>query len=114
MKLDKFYFLSDLIETPDFLEYESYKALSVKHILSHLDINYDWLESKTFYAADERKKDKVKGAALKKDDFLKNEMSSWIEELKLKLEPLDHYYQLLTEETSLDEYLNSVSWEMKA
>ena len=54
MKLDKFYFLSDLIEKTNFLEYDSYKIVSVKHVLSHLDVDHDWLESKTFYSADEK------------------------------------------------------------
>jgi hypothetical protein len=113
-KLDKFYFLSDLIETQDFFEFDYFKSLSVKHILSHLDMNQDWLDSKTFYASDESKNKKIKGSALKKDDFLKNEIESWIQNVKSKLEPLESYYQLLTDETSLDEYLNAVSWEMKA
>ena len=38
----------------------------------------------------------------------------WLSGIKSDLEPLDHHYQLLTDETSLDEYLSAVSWEMKA
>ena len=93
-KLDKFYYVSDLIGKNNISDNDSFASLSVKHILSDLDLNLDWINSADFYSPESDKTEKVKGNALITGDFLSEEISDWLSGIKQRLENSGSYYQL--------------------
>ena len=110
---DKAYILGDHINAIDFDLYSEAKDVSFKHILSSLDFDYDWISPSDFYATELSSNKKVKGKALTSSNFLKKEIEKWRSQLVESLSLRQISYQLITDKTTLDSYLNDLSWEMR-
>ena len=105
--------MGDHINAIDFDLYSEAKDVSFKHILSSLDFDYDWISPSDFYATELSSNKKVKGKALTSSNFLKKEIEKWRSQLVESLSLRQISYQLITDKTTLDSYLNDLSWEMR-
>ena len=111
-RVDKAYKAADLLDEFDFDNLAEVKEVSFKHILSSLDVHYEWMKASDFYSSSESGKRKVKGKSLHPSDYLKN-IEDLREKIRSELEKKHISYQLITDKTSLDSYLTDLSWEMK-
>ncbi|MFW7381688.1 MAG: DUF58 domain-containing protein [Oligoflexus sp.] len=108
-KFDQLYLLSDVLREESFTElFANAKVLTLLHVLSSLEWQLDWLKQDVCYFDEQISKKEFLGSTLLQGGRYEKRMQEWSKGLRDLCVSHQGQYLLLTDKTSLREYLDQL------
>lgn len=109
MTYDVGYLISDMLRVSDIDWFFHFNRTSkLLHTLSSRELNFDWLDDSVTYFDRSSSKKEYLGSTFKKDHSYFSSIDSWRGSLESEFKLAGGSYQLLTENTNLNEYFENV------
>lgn len=106
---DQLYLISDMLREQDWKWlFTTSRQLTLVHVLSSLEWHINWLNSEVCYFDEQLAKKEFLGSSLIQGGRYENRMREWSKELKESCQKNQGQYLLVTDKTSLREYLDQL------